>query len=125
MGELTFEQRDELVDKFEVACTYEHTRYVLTWSAAFFGPELQVTSFASCQLPEKGIAVGSMPPDFTSGCIAYPGGVVARVTCSVVAPADKSMTIIGDDGITVTANVRNDVSPVCLFDESRRAAWRR
>jgi predicted dehydrogenase len=99
-------------DEFEVGCTYEHAGYVLTWLAAFFGSATKVTSFAACLIQDKGIAVGSMAPDFTVGCVEYPGGVVARVTCSLVAPRDKSLTIIGDDGVLSVANVRNDVCPV-------------
>jgi predicted dehydrogenase len=101
-------------DEFEVGCTYEHAGYVLTWLAAFFGPATKVTSFASCLIPDKGIAVEAMAPDFTVGCIEYGDGVVARVTCSLVAPRDKSLTIIGDDGILAVANVRNDVCPVYM-----------
>lgn len=101
-------------DEFEVGCTYEHAAYVLTWLAAFFGPALNVTSFASCQIPEKGIAVDGMAPDFSVGCIEYAEGIVARVTCSLVAPQDRSLTIIGDDGVISTANVRNEVSPVLV-----------
>ena len=101
-------------DEFEVGCTYEHAGYVLTWLAAFFGPAIKVTSFASCLIKNKGIAVDAMAPDFMVGCIEYPGGVVARVTCGLVAPKDKSLTIIGDDGILSVANVRNDVCPVYL-----------
>src|SRR5262245_5521219 len=99
-------------DEFEVGCTYEHAGYVLTWLAAFFGPATRVTSFASCLIKDKGIAVHAMAPDFTVGCIEYSAGVVARVTCGLVAPKDKSLTIIGDDGILSVANVRNDVCPV-------------
>jgi predicted dehydrogenase len=99
-------------DEFEVGCTYEHAGYVLTLLAAFFGPAKTVTSFASCLIKDKGIAVDAMAPDFTVGCIEYAGGVVARVTCGLVAPRDKSLTIIGDDGILSVANVRNDVCPV-------------
>jgi predicted dehydrogenase len=99
-------------DEFEVGCTYEHAGYILTWLAAFFGPATRVTSFASCLIKDKGIAVDAMAPDFTVGCIEYPGGVVARVTCGLVAPRDKSLTIVGDDGILSVANVRNDVCPV-------------
>jgi predicted dehydrogenase len=71
-------------DEFEVGCTYEHAGYVLTWLAAYFGPALRVTSFSSCQIPEKGIEVDQMAPDFSVGCIEYQDGVVARVTCSLV-----------------------------------------
>jgi predicted dehydrogenase len=95
-------------DEFEVGCTYEHAGYILTWLAAFFGAATSVTSFASCLLPDKGIAVESMAPDLTIGCIEYEDGVVARVTCSLVAPKDKSLTIIGDAGVLTVADVRND-----------------
>lgn len=99
-------------DEFEVGCTFEHAGYVLTWLAAFFGPAISVSSFSSCQIPDKGIAVDGMAPDLSVGCIEYLDNVVARVTCSVVAPKDKSLTIIGDEGVIVTNNVRNDISPV-------------
>jgi predicted dehydrogenase len=99
-------------DEFEVGCTYEHSGYILTWLAAFFGPAVKVTAFASCLLRDKGIAVESMAPDFSVGCIEYPGGVVARVTCSIVAPEDKSLTIIGDDGVLLVENMRNDAAAV-------------
>jgi predicted dehydrogenase len=99
-------------DEFEVGCTYEHAGYILTWLAAFFGPAFNVTSFASCLLRDKGITVESMAPDFAVGCIEYGNGVVARVTCSLVAPKDKSLTIIGDDGVLNVADVRNDMCPV-------------
>ena len=95
-------------DEFEVGCTYIHAGYVLTWLAAFFGPAKTVTSFSSCQIPDKGIFVDGMAPDFSVGCIEYDDGIVARVTCGLVAPRDKSLTIIGDDGIIYTSTVRND-----------------
>jgi predicted dehydrogenase len=99
-------------DEFEMGCTSEHAAYVLTWLAAFFGPALSVTGFASCQIPDKGIPVVTMAPDFSVGCIQYSDGVVARVTCGIVAPRDKSIIIIGDDGIISTRDIRNDAAPV-------------
>jgi predicted dehydrogenase len=99
-------------DEFEVGCTYIHAGYVLTWLAAFFGPAKTVTAFSSCLLPDKGIPVEAMAPDFSVGCIEYADGVVARVTCGLVAPRDKSLTIVGDEGIIYTSTVRNDVGAV-------------
>lgn len=119
-------------DEFEVGCTFAHAGYVLTWLAAFFGPALNVTSFASCQIPDKGIPVDGMAPDFTVGCIEYSEGVVARVTCGLIAPRDKSLTIIGDDGVIFVGNVRNDAGPVYIRRSrlsrmesriARRAQW--
>jgi len=116
-------------DEFEVGCTYEHSGYVLTWLAAFFGPARQVTSFASCLIRDKGIAVDAMAPDFAAGCIEYRDGVLAQVTCSIVAPNEKSLTIIGDDGLLFVPNVRNDVCPVYVrsipTSRPRAAAERR
>jgi predicted dehydrogenase len=99
-------------DEFEVGCTYIHAGYVLTWLAAFFGPAKAVTAFSSCQLPDKGIPVDGMAPDFSVGCVEYGAGIVARVTCGLVAPRDKSLTIIGDDGVLYVDTVRNDAGPV-------------
>ena len=110
-------------DEFEVGCTYEHAGYVLTWLAALFGPARTVSSFASCQIPDKGIPVDSMAPDFTVGCIGYDNGIVARVTCGLVAPHDKSLTLIGDNGILSVTNVREDTGPVWLQRYSE-SGWR-
>lgn len=101
-------------DEFETGCTYQHAGYLLTWLAAFFGPARQVTSFASCLLPAKGIDVGSMAPDFTVGCLEYDHGIVARVTCGLVAPRDKSILIIGDDGVLGLGNVRDERGDVLI-----------
>jgi predicted dehydrogenase len=98
-------------DEFEVGCTYEHAGYLLTWLAAFFGPARKVTAFSSCLIPDKGSPVSVKTPDFSLGCIEY-DDVVARVTCSIVAPIDKSITIVGDEGVLYTKYVRNDASPV-------------
>ena len=99
-------------DEFEVGCTFEHAGYVLTWLAAFFGPASHVTAFSSCQIPDKGIPVDRMAPDFSVGCIEYSEGIVARVTCSIVGPRDKSLTIVGDDGVIFTRDIRDDACPV-------------
>ncbi len=101
-------------DEFEVGCTYEHAGYFLTWLAAFFGPARKVTAFSSCQIPDKGIPVGKMAPDFSVGCIEYDNEVVAKVTTGLVAPRDKSMTIIGDDGVLFVRFLRNDREPVFI-----------
>ncbi|HEY4077656.1 MAG TPA: Gfo/Idh/MocA family oxidoreductase [Rhizomicrobium sp.] len=95
-------------DEFETGCTYEHAGYVLTWLAAYFGPARSVTAFSSCQIPDKGMPVDLMAPDFSSGCIQYDNGVVARVTLGLVAPEDKSITVVGDEGYISVRHLRND-----------------
>jgi predicted dehydrogenase len=97
-----------------VGCTFIHAGYILTWLAAFFGPAKAVTAYASCLLPDKGIPVDKMAPDFSVGCIEYDEDIVARVTCGLVAPRDKSLTIVGDDGIIYVNTIRNDIEPVYI-----------
>lgn len=109
-------------DEFEVGCTYEHAGYVLTWLCAFFGPARAVTSFASVQIQDKGIPVTEMAPDFTVGCIEFDHQVVARVTCGLVAPRDKSITVIGDTGSLFVGNVRNEGAPV-MWRQTSPGRW--
>ena len=101
-------------DEFEVGSTLEHAGYVLSWLAAFFGPAHQVQAYSRCLIPDKGAADRAVAPDFSVGCIEYGDGLVARVTCGLVAPVDKSLVIVGDDGILATGQVRNDAAPVVL-----------
>ena len=99
-------------DEFEVGCTFEHAGYFLSWLCLLFGSARKVTSFAGSLIPEKGIPVEGMAPDFTSGVIEYESGVTARVTCGLVAPLDKSMTVVGDEGILFVRNLRDDLGEV-------------
>jgi predicted dehydrogenase len=112
-------------DEFEVGCTFEHAGYMLTWLAYFFGPAKSITSFASCQIPDKGIDVDKMAPDFSVGCITYDDGVVARLTCGLVAPRDKSLMIVGDDGIIYTDTIRSDVGPIYIQEIPTPGRWGR
>lgn len=88
-------------NEFELGCTLEHAGYTLTWLASFFGPAESITAFASCQIPEKAPEVNreKTGPDLTVANIKFVSGVVARVTCSLIAPADHSIRIFGDEGI--------------------------
>ncbi len=89
-------------DEFEVGCTIEHAGYYVNWLTAFFGPAETVTSFSSCLIPNKETDVELTPadtPDFSVACIKFQSGVVARLTCSIVAPHDHKLSIIGDKGI--------------------------
>jgi len=87
-------------DEFEVGCTLEHAGYYLSWLAAFFGPAKTVTAYSSVQFPDKcdaPLAVDA--PDFSVALIRFQSGVVCRLTCSIIAPHDHELTVIGDKGI--------------------------
>lgn len=88
--------------EFETGCTIEHAGYCLTWLAAFFGPAVEVQSFAATLFPGKEDASPAAGPDFSVACIRFESGVVARMTNSIVAPHDHGFTLIGDRGILQT-----------------------
>lgn len=103
-------------DEFEIGCTLEHAGYCLSWLAAFFGPAVSVTAFGSTQIADKlpGETLDLDSPDFSVACIQFKSGVVARLTCSIIAPRDHCLKIIGDNGILYTDEVWNYYSPVYI-----------
>ncbi len=100
-------------DEFEVGCTVEHAGYYLTWLAAWFGPASRIAALAAVQVPEKvaGEKIES-GPDLTVACVQFVSGVVARLTCSIIAPHDHSLRVIGDEGVLATTDCWNYRSPV-------------
>jgi predicted dehydrogenase len=104
------------LNEYASGCTLEHAGYHLTWLAAIFGPAETVTAFSSCLVPDK-TDVPYEPadtPDFSVACIVFRSGVVARLTCSIVAPLNHKMTIIGNEGVLTTDTYRHYRSPVYL-----------
>jgi len=88
------------INEYETGCTLEHAGYYLTWLAAFFGPAESITAFSSCVAPDKTDHPLDPPdtPDFSVACIQFRSGVVARLTCSIVAPYDHRLRVIGNEG---------------------------
>ena len=102
-------------DEFEVGCTLEHAGYYITWLTTFFGPATTVTAFSSCLVPDKEADVALEPkdtPDFSVACIKFESGVVARLTCGIIAPHDHEFKVIGDKGILSTHDCWFYESPV-------------
>ena len=73
-------------DEFATGCTLEHAGYYLSWLIAFFGPVRHVAALSARLLPDKPGAPET--PDFSTAALGFDDGVVARLTCSIVAPHD-------------------------------------
>ncbi len=103
-------------DEFEVGCTLEHAGYYLTWLVAFFGPVQSMTAWASVQIPEKlpGERLAVDAPDFSVACLQFKSGVTARLTCSIIAPHDHELRIVGDEGVLATKDCWMYRSPVTV-----------
>jgi len=102
--------------EYEQGCTYEHVGYHLTWLCAIFGPVKTVTAFSKQILPDKTDQPLVPPdtPDFSVACLDFESGVTARVTCSIGAPFDHRMRIIGNKGMLTADTYRHYQCPVYL-----------
>jgi predicted dehydrogenase len=111
-------------DEFEVGCTVEHAEYVLRLLTAFFGPVESVTAFSSCQIPDKQteVPLDVVAPDFSVACLKFNGGIVARLTCSIIAHPNRMLRVIGDEGILYTDDISK---PRCPVHIQRRLTIRR
>jgi predicted dehydrogenase len=109
-----FDYREEV----NVGVTVEHAPYYLAWLTAFFGPAKSITAFSSCLWPERRVSEDETlhltTPDFTVACITMASGVVAKLTCSIVAPHNHVMKIVGDKGVLSVNECWNYSAPVYL-----------
>jgi len=103
-------------DEIQVGNALEHAGYYLSWLAAFFGPAVHLTAATSLQVPDKlcDLAPEEQGPDFTVSVITFASGVVARLTCTIVAERDHSLRVFGDDGVMGTDDCWYYRSPVWL-----------
>jgi predicted dehydrogenase len=111
-------------DEFEVGCTLEHGEYPVRLLTAFFGPVESVIAFSSCQIPNKETAIplDTSAPDFSVACLKFRSGLVARLTCSIVAHNNRALRIFGDEGVLYTDDISKPRSHVYL---KRRLTIRR
>lgn len=90
-------------DEFEVGTVIEHAGYVTSWLPAMFGPVESIKGFADCRIPEKDGAITD-GTDLSIGILSFASGVIARVSCSLIAPPDHTLRVIGDDGVLSAAD---------------------
>jgi predicted dehydrogenase len=100
-------------DEFEVGTVVEHAGYVVTWLPAMFGPVISLSGFSDCLIPEKA-GVATFGTDFSVAVLRFASGVVARLTCSLVAPHDHSVRVVGDDGVLAVGDTWYYDSPITL-----------
>lgn len=95
-------------------CTFEHLGYHLVWICGLLGPAVAVSAFSSELIDSKSAELPGMvgTPDYSVVSLKFASGAVARITCSVVAPRDHRMRIIGRDGEISTDSYRQYRAPV-------------
>jgi predicted dehydrogenase len=100
--------------EFEIGCTLEHAGYALSWLVSLFGPVDRLTAFSALTFPDKGSGTEQieMASDFSVGCLHFNSGVIARLTCGLAAPRDRSLTILGDSGTLTVVDLWDHRSPI-------------
>ncbi|MGO4737722.1 Gfo/Idh/MocA family protein [Bosea sp. 2KB_26] len=102
--------------EFEIGCTLEHAGYALSWLVSLFGPVDALTAFSAVTFPDKGPGTETitMAPDFSVGCLTFRSGPVARLSCGLAAPKDRSLQILGDKGTITVRDLWDNRSAVYL-----------
>lgn len=97
-------------DEFAVGCTLEHAGYYLTWLIAAFGPVAKVAAASAALIPDKDGDADT--PDFSVATLFFASGMVARLTCSIVAPHDHQIRVIGDKGVLHMKKAWDNAAPL-------------
>ncbi len=109
-------------DEFIVGCTLEHAGYYLTWLMAMFGTVEKVSAASANLVPDKLGDGVQTAPDFSCATLFFKSGAVARLTCSIVAPHNHGIRIIGDNGILEVSQAWDNEASVRV---RRRFVFRR
>jgi predicted dehydrogenase len=108
-------------DEFRVGCTLEHAGYYLTWLIAMFGSVKTVVA-ASARIVQNNEIAEELAPDFSSATLFFDAGMVARLTCSIVAPHNHSLQIFGTRGVLTSGESWNNAAKISF---RRRFSLRR
>src|SRR5699024_10351713 len=102
--------------EFALGCNIEHSAYHLSALTTLFGPVSRVVADHATLMPNKlpPGEEGHVGPDYVTASLRFDSGVVARLTCSIVAPPDRSLTVVGDGGVLRLDNCWHFGSPVTL-----------
>ncbi len=113
------------VEEFKVGCTLEHAGYSLSWLVGLFGPIKTITGTSAALFLDKHDEIGAdqVGPDFSTAVLTFESGVVARLTCGLCAPKDRTMTVMGSKGTLHVADVWDNRSDVLVQSEMHHRSF--
>jgi len=92
-------------NEFESGATVEHAAYSLALLEKWFGSGKLESVYQNECITDKVIPIHKRTADFSCALIKYPNNIVARLTCSIVAPRDHSIRIIGERGVLTVDDI--------------------
>ena len=109
-------------DEFKVGCTVEHAGYYLSWLIAMFGSVTTVVAASADLIPDKLPQAEQAAPDYSCATLFFESGVVARLTCSIIAPHNHALRVVGERGVIEIDECWSNGAPVRV---RRRHVFRR
>jgi predicted dehydrogenase len=98
-------------DEFRSGCTLEHAGYYLTWLVAMFGSIRSITAASAATVAKK-LDPPCNTPDVSIGILFFEAGPIVRLTCSIVAPHNHRILMVGDRGNLEVDEAWNNNAPV-------------
>lgn len=105
-------------DEFQVGCTLEHAGYYMSWLIGMFGSVRSVTAASATVMPDK-LGVENCAPDFSTATLFFENGPVTRLTCSITAPHDHQLRVIGDKGMLKLDQAWDNGAPIKFHARKR------
>jgi len=114
--------------EFTLGSSIEHLGYALSWALFLFGSVENCISSSYCVLPEKLIGQKTYSStDYSVAVLKHSSGVVTRITCGIIAPMNRSITVVGEKGYLQIDDIWDNKSPVrkLIFSETKLKAARK
>lgn len=92
-------------NEFESGSTLEHAAYTLCLLKKWFGEGELKSVFQHQCVSDKVIPTHRDTADFSCATIQYPENIIARVTCSIVAPKNHQIKVFGEKGVMTIDDV--------------------
>ncbi|MFF7146125.1 Gfo/Idh/MocA family protein [Streptomyces nodosus] len=101
-------------DEVPNGCVMEHAGYQLSWLITMFGPVVRMAGHTALLLGHEWPELTEIAPDVSFGFLEFANGAVCRISIGWVAPADMTLTVVGDQGSLSVKDVWQASSPVLL-----------
>lgn len=92
-------------NEFESGSTLEHAGYTLCLLQKWFGNANIKSVTQHRTITDKIIPLHKHTADFSCAVLEYDNNIIARVTCSIIAPKDRKIRIFGEKGLITIGDI--------------------
>ncbi len=105
--------------EFHLGSSFEHLGYPLSWIVSMFGSVTETVASSHCLVPNKMEGLPSFTgTDYSVAILKHKSGVVSRLTCGIVAPMNRGITITGEKGSLYVEDIWDNNAPVWFQSNS-------